>query len=116
MTRAHNEITPVGDPDWRACGNHAKAGGGRLLSPANRQLDRRGGDLRVFMLPDADHPEASPPKREVGLVITLSVRADLLPPKGRIRLRCDGVVRAPMPETAIDEDRDSRSREHHIDV
>jgi len=72
------------------------------------------GHLRVLVLPDAYDFPPRVSQQSVDPSISRDVRFDLLAPEGTVPFRPAGVLRAPVPEAAIDVDRDARSDERDI--
>lgn len=61
---------------------------------------------RQFMLPDAQHPPPGFAERPRHQPVPRLIPRELLFPKGPVAFRHRRMLRAPMPETAIDEDDD----------
>jgi hypothetical protein len=66
------------------------------------------------MLPETEHRPPNPFQARVSVPVTLYVRLDFVPPPLGVRLRPSSVLRAAMPETAIDENCDARAHECQI--
>jgi hypothetical protein len=69
---------------------------------------------RTLVLPD---PEDRPPEcleALVGVPVTTSVRLELLPPPTSVVLGPRPVLRAAVPEAAVDEDSEPCAWEHHV--
>jgi hypothetical protein len=77
-------------------------------------LELVGDDFWIVMLPDVDHAPASFSEELVVASIAGSGRGQLLCPPLGVRLRQGSVRRTSMPETTIDEQRDTKSNEHDI--
>jgi len=83
-------------------------------SPANDSSEVIGCGSRILVLPNAnDHPAClnqSPVDNEVTLVVSL----DLRPPIVGVSARRDEVLRAAMPEAAINENGHARPAEYDV--
>lgn len=66
------------------------------------------------MLPDSDHLPSEFAQLAVCALISPSVRLDLVDPELPVCVRADSVLRAAVPETAIDEDRNFLAGENDI--
>ena len=73
-----------------------------------------GGHDRVIVFPHSDDRPTRLGERCVGRPISSHVRLELLRPPLLVRLREGCVLRATMPETAVDEHRDPLAREGDI--
>jgi hypothetical protein len=87
----------------------------RLRSPGNLGCDSACGRRRSLVLPDPNHRPPGSLKLLRGVGVSLLIRLDLRAPPVAISLRPSAVRWTPMPEAAIDEDRDTRSRKDDID-
>lgn len=72
------------------------------------------GNLGVFVLPNPNRDPAARTKNCIGLGITESVSFDLLIPEGRVADWQRAVVGAPMPEAAVNENRNLGPRKHDV--
>lgn len=79
-----------------------------------RLLDEVGRQLRGGVLPCPHHCPSQGGKACVSGTVALSVRVQLLRPPFRVRDRDGLVVGALVPEAAVDEDHNTRAREHDV--
>lgn len=84
------------------------------LSLPHRRLDYRGRLQGVSVFPDPDREPACGLERAHGFTVTFGVSLDLAPPELSVRLRPRPVFWTGMPETAVDEHRDTSAGEHDV--
>jgi hypothetical protein len=77
-------------------------------------LDQVRSDHRVVMLPDAEYGPAGFTQHRVNLSVTTNVSINFGNPIIDIAAWLPIVLRAPVPEAAVDEHRDLCANEHHI--
>ncbi len=81
---------------------------------AHNLRDARGSRRRGFMLPDAKHTPSGLYEHLVNLPVSRDVAPKLLPPKCRVCSRGRVMVRAAVPETAVEKNGDLTTREHYV--
>jgi hypothetical protein len=87
------------------------------LQPAptsNDIFDAFGRFAGALMRPYANDTPTRSTEASIGVRISGAIGFDFITPKLRVALRPGGVLRAPMPETAIDEDGDSDTGKHDV--
>src|SRR4051794_17086537 len=72
----------------------------------------RGGSGLV--LPNADHIPSEPSEGCIRLGVAAPIRGDLVTPPSSVCFRLNAVVRTPVPEAAIDEDRNLGGGENDV--
>src|SRR4051812_28069718 len=83
-------------------------------SSPDGHLDPVGGVLDGFVFPDPQDQPSVPFKLDVRATIAVDVCGELAFPERAIALRENAVVRARMPEAAVDEDRDTLGGEEDV--
>ncbi len=78
-------------------------------------LHTRRGVVERVVLPDANDYPAGRGERHVRFFVSLAVPVDLGGPPCRVAPRDPAMLRAPMPETPVDEHGDLRAREGNVD-
>lgn len=95
--------------------DHAERYGTVQSSPCEDQLrDGSRGQLWILVLPNADHRPAVTFQSRSCRQVPTAVRFDFLCPVRLVRRGPRAVVRAPVPEAAVNEHRDATGWEHHI--
>lgn len=73
-----------------------------------------GGLAGVLMLPDAQHPPPRSTQPAIGVCIAQSIGLDLCPPIRGVGLWPGPMLGTPVPEAAIDEDRNTSAGEEDV--